>query len=156
MPLVIDFHDETNQLSETDFQPLEALLQTAAEYEKLEHDAEISVTFVTNATIQALNRDYRQYDRVTDVLSFAMEELGEGEIEILGIEEPRMLGDIVISLPKAEEQAIEYGHSLQRELGFLALHGFLHLLGYDHMTEEEEAIMFTKQKEILSIYGLER
>lgn len=156
MPLVIDFHDETNQLSETDFHSLEALLQTAAQYEKLEHDAEMSVTFVTNETIQALNRDYRQYDRVTDVLSFAMEELGEGEVEILGLEEPRMLGDIVISLPKAEEQAIEYGHSLQRELGFLALHGFLHLLGYDHMTEEEEAIMFTKQKEILSIYGLKR
>lgn len=69
---------------------------------------------------------------------------------------PRMLGDIIISIERTKEQAEEYGHSFDRELGFLALHGFLHLLGFDHMNEEEEKVMFTKQKEILEEYGLSR
>jgi probable rRNA maturation factor len=86
-----------------------------------------------------------------------MEEMGEGEMEIIYEEDaPRMLGDIIISVPKAMEQAEEYGHSLKRELGFLALHGLLHLLGYDHETEADEKEMFDKQKEILDAYGLPR
>ncbi|MDP4137699.1 MAG: rRNA maturation RNase YbeY, partial [Bacillota bacterium] len=92
----------------------------------------------------------------TDVISFALEEDGEGEVEIIGADMPPVLGDIIISVDKAREQAEEYGHSLMRELGFLTVHGFLHLLGYDHMTEEEEKEMFTKQKEILNRYGLSR
>ncbi|MCR3891142.1 rRNA maturation RNase YbeY, partial [Bacillus paralicheniformis] len=84
------------------------------------------------------------------------EEDGEGEIEIIGADMPPVLGDIIISADKAREQAEEYGHSLMRELGFLTVHGFLHLLGYDHMTEEEEKEMFTKQKDILNRYGLSR
>jgi probable rRNA maturation factor len=85
-----------------------------------------------------------------------MEELGEGEIELIGEELPRVLGDIIISIPKAEEQAKEYGHSFIRELGFLSVHGFLHLLGYDHMEKEEEEKMFSRQKEILDDHGLTR
>jgi probable rRNA maturation factor len=69
---------------------------------------------------------------------------------------PRMIGDIIISIERTKEQAEEYGHSFDRELGFLALHGFLHLLGFDHMNEEDEKVMFTKQKEILEEYGLSR
>lgn len=77
-------------------------------------------------------------------------------MEIVGAEMPRMLGDIIISIERTKEQAKEYGHSFDRELGFLALHGFLHLLGFDHMNEEDEKVMFTKQKEILEEYGLSR
>jgi probable rRNA maturation factor len=85
-----------------------------------------------------------------------MEEQGEGEVSIVGVDMPPVLGDIIISVPRASEQAEEYGHSFTRELGFLAVHGLLHLLGYDHMTEEDEKKMFGKQKEILDAYGLKR
>ena len=93
-----------------------------------------------------MNRDYRQIDKPTDVLSFAMQEIGEGEIDILGEDLPLVLGDIVISVEKAKEQAKSYDHSLERELCFLALHGFLHLIGYDHMTKEDEQQMFSRAK----------
>ena len=83
-----------------------------------------------------INRDYRDKDQPTDVISFAMEEMGEGEMEIVGAEMPRMLGDLIISIPRAKEQAEEYGHSFDRELGFLALHGFYIYLVM--MTEEDE------------------
>lgn len=122
------------------------LLEKAAQMENIEDGTELSVTFVDNERIQEINRDYRDKDQPTDVISFAMEDMGEGEIEIVGVEMPRMLGDLIISIPRTKEQAEEYGHSFDRELGFLALHGFLHLLGYDHMTEEDEKIMFGKQK----------
>jgi probable rRNA maturation factor len=94
-------------------------------------------------------------DRPTDVLSFPLWE--PDEEWVIDEEEERVaLGDIVISLPKAKEQAEAYGHSLNREVGFLAVHGFLHLLGYDHETKEEEKEMFAKQEEILSLVGLHR
>lgn len=156
MRLAIDSHDETNELSEAQIHKVEELLQFAAEVEGVTDGAELSVTFVTNERIQEVNREYRDKDQPTDVISFALEEQGEGEIEIIGLDQPRMLGDIIISIPRAKEQAEDYGHSFMRELGFLAVHGFLHLLGYDHMTEEDEKEMFTKQKEILNNYGLKR
>ncbi|MFY0545087.1 rRNA maturation RNase YbeY [Brevibacillus sp. H7] len=134
-------------------------LQAAAESEEV--SGEVVVTLVNNERIHELNRQYRGVDRPTDVLSFAMNEAGEGEMDIYVDEEeieefPNMLGDIVISVPKAQEQAKEYGHSLERELGFLAVHGFLHLLGYDHGTEEEEKEMFSRQEAILQKIGLTR
>ncbi len=92
----------------------------------------------------------------TDVLSFAMNELSEGEPNVKFTEELNVLGDIVISLEKAEEQSKEYGHSLQRELGFLVAHGMLHLLGYDHETEDEEKVMRQLEKKILQESKLER
>lgn len=156
MRLSIDSHDETNVLTEKEIHTVEELLQFAAEQEGITEGAEISVTFVTNERIQEVNREYREKDQPTDVISFALEEMGEGEVEIVGIDQPRMLGDIIISIPRAKEQAQDYGHSFMRELGFLAVHGFLHLLGYDHMTEADEKEMFTKQKEILNQYGLKR
>lgn len=154
--LMIDLVDETNQLSEEQMEDIEKLLNFAAEKENIEDNSEVSVTFVSNERIHEINREYRDKDAPTDVISFAMEELGEGEIELIGEELPRVLGDIIISIPKAEEQAKEYGHSFIRELGFLAVHGFLHLLGYDHMEKEEEEKMFSRQKEILDAYGLTR
>lgn len=156
MSIMIDFIDETNELSEQELDTIERLLFFAAEKENVEENSELSVTFVTNDRIQEINRDYRDKDRPTDVISFAMEELGEGEIPLVGGDMPRVLGDIIISLAKAREQADEYGHSFIRELGFLAVHGFLHLLGYDHEIEADEKKMFSRQKELLDEFGLQR
>lgn len=156
MSLIIDFLDETNQVTEDQTEELEKLLNFAAEKLNVEAKSEVSITFVTNERIQEINREYRFKDTATDVISFAMEELGEGEIKLIGTEMPRILGDIIISTAKAKEQAEDYGHSFMREFGFLAVHGFLHLLGYDHMTKEQELEMFTLQKEILNEYGLTR
>jgi probable rRNA maturation factor len=156
MRLTIDFMDETNHLKVEEISKIEELIQFAANFEEVPIGAELSVTFVDNVRIQEINRQYRNKDQPTDVISFAMEEMGEGEIIIIGEEIPKHLGDIIISLPKAKEQAIEYGHSFMRELGFLAVHGFLHLLGYDHMNEEDENRMFSRQNQILTEYGLNR
>ncbi|MBL3642250.1 rRNA maturation RNase YbeY [Bacillus sp. RHFB] len=156
MILAIDFMDETNEVTEEAQQLVESILQFAAKKENIEKDTELSVTFVDNDRIREINKEYRHKDSATDVISFALEEMGEDEVEIVGAEMPRMLGDIIISIERTKEQAEEYGHSFDRELGFLALHGFLHLLGFDHMNEEDEKVMFTKQKEILEEYGLSR
>ncbi|QII49865.1 rRNA maturation RNase YbeY [Bacillus paralicheniformis] len=156
MSLILDITDETGRVPEDQLAEIEKILQFAAAEEGVTDGAEVSVTIVNNEEIQKINKEYRGKDYPTDVISFALEEDGEGEIEIIGADMPPVLGDIIISVDKAREQAEEYGHSLMRELGFLTVHGFLHLLGYDHMTEEEEKEMFTKQKDILNRYGLSR
>lgn len=152
----IDFLDETNEVQKEHIDLVEKLLQHAAKVENIEEDSEVSITFVTNEAIHEINRTYRDKDQPTDVISFALEELSDGEVEILGEDMPRVLGDIIISIDRTKEQAEEYGHTFERELGFLAVHGFLHLLGYDHMTTEDEKEMFSKQDKILSSYGLGR
>lgn len=156
MKLEIDFLDELNELTQQELDEIEQLLNFAAEKENIQPGSELSITFVSNERIQEINREYRDKNRPTDVISFAMEEMGEGELEIVGAEMPRVLGDIIISVPKAREQAEEYSHSFMRELGFLAVHGFLHLLGYDHLNEQDEKQMFDRQKDILDGYGLGR
>ena len=123
MNLLIDFIDETEEVKEEYMSLIREVLEKA-QMENIEDGAEVSVTFVDNERIREINRDYRDKDQPTDVISFAMEEMGEGEMEIVGAEMPRMLGDLIISIPRAKEQAEEYGHSFDRELGFLALHGF--------------------------------
>lgn len=152
----IDFHDKTNSVTADYVDLIDRLIQYAADAEKITEEAEMSITFVDNAEIQVINRNYRQKDVPTDVISFAMQEEGEGEQQIIGEEIPIVYGDIIISVDKAKEQAEDYGHSVERELGFLALHGFLHLLGYDHMNEAEEKKMFGRQEEILNGFGLKR
>lgn len=152
----IDFLDKTDSISEEQKNLLERLLQFAAKKEKVTEDAEISLTFVHNEEIQQLNREYRDKDAPTDVISFPMQEKKEGEMDIIGEMLPPVLGDIIISVDKAKEQAADYNHSMERELGFLTVHGFLHLLGYDHMNEEDEKKMFRKQESILGEFGLER
>lgn len=156
----IAFLDETNTVSQEKINEIDEMLQYAADYLKLPEDTEMSVTFMDNAAIQVINRDYRDKDQPTDVISFALEEETEEELPIIFDDEmpamPRNLGDIMISVERAKEQASEYGHSYDRELGFLALHGFLHINGYDHMTPEDEKEMFGLQKEILDAYGLKR
>lgn len=116
-------------------------------------DAEVSVRFVDDLTIKDLNKDHRGLAKPTDVLSFGQLE-GMDMPRIPG--EPVLLGDVVISLERALDQAAEYGHSLQREVGFLTAHGALHLLGYDHGTPEEERVMMELTESILSSLGLHR
>ncbi|RCW65335.1 rRNA maturation RNase YbeY [Saliterribacillus persicus] len=154
--MIIDFHDETNEVTEEYIDLIDKLLTFAGKEENLSDRIELSVGFVNNEEIQELNKNYRQIDKPTDVLSFALEDEKEGELKIIGEDVPLMLGDIIISVDKAKEQAKDYNHSLERELGFLALHGFLHLNGYDHMSEEDETKMFDRQKEILDAFGLSR
>ena len=110
------------------------------------NNIEFSVIIVNNEDIHRINKEYRNIDKVTDVITFALED----EEDSIFMEEVNAIGDIYISLDKAKEQAKLYNHSLNRELCFLAVHGYLHLLGYDHMTKEDEVVMFSKQKEILN------
>ena len=131
---------------------VEKVLESAIKKEKLE-DVCFNLIIVDNEYIHELNRNYRGIDRETDVITFALE---DEDSLIVPLEEGRNLGDIYISIDKAIKQAEEYGHELLRELSFLAVHGFYHLLGYDHMTPEEEKIMFKKQEEVLEEYGITR
>lgn len=124
---------------------IKRVLEYAAKKESLDH-VEMNVILVDNTYIHELNQKYRGIDKETDVITFALED----EKELLNGSDERVLGDIYISVDKAREQAKEYGHSFLREITFLAVHGFYHLLGYDHMTEEEEKVMFRKQEEVLS------
>ncbi|AXF54693.1 rRNA maturation RNase YbeY [Salicibibacter kimchii] len=150
----IDISDETATLPETQISLVMNVLQATCERLELPLDTECSLLLVDAKTIQALNRDYRGKDDVTDVLSFALNDEDAGETDP-GLAH-HMLGDIVICVEQAGHQAKEYSHSMERELCFLAIHGLLHLLGYDHGTTEEEREMFTLQEDLLSAYGLER
>ena len=134
-----------------ELETVEKVLYSAIEKEQLEN-VEFNLIIVDNDYIHDLNKTYRNIDRETDVITFALE---DEDTLIVGGEE-RVLGDIYISIDKAKSQAEEYGHSLLRELSFLAVHGFYHLLGYDHQTKEEEKIMFQKQEEVLDSYGITR
>lgn len=154
--LELDILDETGKLEENTIDLVEKVLQSAAKQLSVKNGAEVSVTFVTNEAIHQINLEYRGKDMPTDVISFAMEEMGEGEIEIRNAELPVLLGDIIISVDRTTEQAESYNHSFERELCFLAVHGFLHLLGYDHDTQEKEQEMFGLQETILQAFGLKR
>ena len=135
---------------------LRAVMQQAAELFELQAD-EVNVLLVDDVQIQELNRLYRGQDRPTDVLSFALCEAGENEpVYDMPEEEKSLLGDIVISLETAWRQSQEYGHGLDRETGFLAVHGLLHLLGYDHQDDEERNAMRKAEETILNAAGLGR
>ena len=123
-------------------------LNAVAKLHGLGEQEEVDITIVTDDEIHALNRDYRNVDRATDVLSFALDEDG-GEPELVGGPEVHLLGDIIISAETAARQAEEFGHGLEREIVYLAVHGLLHLLGYDHMQEEDKVIMRAKEEEAL-------
>ncbi len=132
-------------------------VNAALEYEEVEFDCEVSVTFVDNNAIQVLNRDFRGKDAPTDVLSFPLLENGEIDEDSIVEGEPVALGDIVLSAEKALTQSEEYGHSLERELCFLTVHSVLHLLGYDHETsKEDEEYMNDTCEEVLASLGLSR
>lgn len=140
---------------------VESVLNFAGESLKLPVNTEMSVTFVNNDEIQRYNRDYRGVDKPTDVISFAIEE-GEDDFDIISDDAwtediAKNIGDIIVSVDIIGAQAEYLGHSYERELGFLVVHGFLHLNGYDHMLgDAEEKEMFDLQREILDNYGLKR
>ena len=142
-----------NQVGEEipELETVEKVLYSAIEKEGLE-GINFNLIIVDNPYIHELNKTYRNIDRETDVITFALE---DDETVVLP-EDVRVLGDIYISIDKARAQAEEYGHSFLREICFLAVHGFYHLLGYDHQTPEEEKVMFGKQEEVLSNYGITR
>lgn len=153
--------DHTDSLLTTEQSTLaKKLLNYAADYLHLAPDVQMSLTFVRNPEIKELNKRYRGVDRATDVISFAAEDdSDESQIIMpaeLKAELPENLGDLFICIDKVPEQAKFLGHSPERELGFLCVHGFLHLNGYDHEQAADEKKMFTLQREILDSYGLER
>ncbi len=155
--MTIDCIDTTNTLTDEHETLIRDILSFGAKEEGLTETYEVSVTFVDDAEIQEINATYRDKDAPTDVISFALEEEGEGEVAFERPEGmPVMLGDIIVSIDTLQRQAEEYNHSFERELGFLIVHGFLHLLGYDHMTKEEEKEMFGRQYAILEAFGLKR
>lgn len=141
--------NETEENLDEYMDKLYGLLEFALKREKLEN-VEFNIIFVDINKIHEINKTYRGIDRPTDVISFALEDNMDIELD------HRLLGDIYICLERAHEQAIEYNHSYLRELSFLMIHGLLHLLGYDHMKPEEEKIMFSKQEDILNEYGIRR
>ena len=129
-------------------------LRAAFEYEGLEGDAEVSVTFVSDAGIRRFNREYRGIDRATDVLSFPLFEGGDVEDAFDG--EEYQLGDVVLSLERARAQSELYGHSFEREVAFLCVHSALHLMGYDHERgKSDEQDMRRRHRDIMKILGLE-
>ena len=127
-----------------DYSILDKVFKRTLKLEKVKN-AFFSVVLVDEKTIQDINRDYRNMDKVTDVISFAFEDNDKKEYNNI-----RILGEIYICIPRMKEQAVMYGHSEVRELAFLGVHGLLHLLGYDHMKKEDEEIMFGKQEMILN------
>jgi len=131
-----------------ELETIEKLLNFVVEKEKL-NNCVFNIIITDNEYIHKINKEYRGIDRPTDVISFALED-NTDFIE----PEFRVLGDIYISLDKVKEQASLYEHSFLRELAFLTIHGLLHLLGYDHMNEEDEKVMFSKQDEILNEFGI--
>lgn len=145
----VTFSNETNK-NVSEKMELKKLINYAVKYLNLK-DIEFGVIFVDNNKIKELNRIYRNIDRETDVITFRLADYEEVIFNNVNI-----LGDIYISLDKALSQSIEYNHSYLRELSFLLIHGFLHLLGYDHMNEEDEKVMFKLQEEILDGYGIKR
>ncbi|EHR36615.1 rRNA maturation RNase YbeY [Facklamia languida] len=155
----LEIIDDHHYLTSDQMLLIEEVLQLAGQKLKRSDQDELDVTLVDNPTIQTLNRDYRGKDQVTDVLSFALLE-GEEPVDWSNLSDtvdyPTHLGDIIIAYQRAVDQAEEYGHSIDRELAFLAVHGFLHLNGYDHQTQEEELEMFRLQEEVLEDYGLTR
>lgn len=148
----IDIMDQTEEITEEQLTLLEEVLTYAAEREKVITSAELSISIVSNEEIKTLNASYRNKDVATDVLSFPLENAFRENDEGM----PVMIGDIIISLEKTIDQAERFNHSFERELLFLAIHGFLHILGYTHDNKENERKMFEKQEAVLKEFNLER
>ncbi len=157
MNIEIFLSDEQDKLTppEDMEQLIESCTKAALEEEGIEEDAQVSVTLVDNEAIREINNEHRGIDRATDVLSFPLgdDDSFDTDPETGAI----LLGDIVISLQRAAEQAEEYGHSFRREVAFLITHSLFHLLGYDHVdSEEDEKLMFGKQDKVLEKLGITR
>ena len=165
--MTVIIEKETAVPFEFDYEKLaEEVIVFSLSHEDFPYEAEVNLTLTDNDAIQEINREYRQIDRPTDVLSFPMLSL-ETAGDFSNMEEDTednfnpdtgeaLLGDIIISVPKVMEQADAYGHTVKREFAFLIVHSVLHLLGYDHMTPEEAAFMENKQKSILKELNISR
>lgn len=157
----LEIYDKTKDgVDQKHIDLVEDVLQFASKALELKDNTEMSVTFVNNDEIKEINSKYRGVDRATDVISFAIED-GEDDFPLIMDDEmaaeiPENIGDIFVSIDKVAEQAEFLDHSYERELGFLVVHGFLHLNGYDHMKQEDEDVMFPLQRKIMDDYGLKR
>lgn len=135
------------------------VVKKVLEEEKIVQDVDVYITLTNNEEIHKINKEYRNVDRPTDVLSFPMyerEEIQKLKITNKSDEVEKILGDIIISIDKVKEQAEEYGHSFERELAYLTTHGCLHLIGYDHMIEEEKNEMRAREEKILELLNIKR
>ena len=161
MNIVIDFTDEQDKIDFTEEYELlcKKVIEKTLECEFFDNDACVFVTLTDNENIRLINNEQRGIDRETDVLSFPVLEFEDGKmLDCVGdyYEDKLILGDIVLSLEKAGEQSIEYGHSFEREMCYLICHSVLHLLGYDHETEEEREQMRSKEEKTLELLSLTR
>jgi len=138
--VLFDNRQDIMEITEENMKAVENAVETVLRTEGEEGNFEVSVSFVTNEEIRELNREYRNVDSETDVLSFPMDDEFDGKI---------ILGDIVISTKRIIEQANDFGHSLEREMIYLTVHSMLHLLGYDHMIGEEKDEMRSKEKDVM-------
>jgi probable rRNA maturation factor len=154
MEILLSYEDDSSYKNEEFEKIINKVLAKVSELYGLEENSEVSVVLVSDAYIHALNKKYRDKDCATDVLSFALNEGDEPEI----IDGPaqNLLGDIIISIDTAKSQAEEYGHSIEREIAFLTVHGILHLLGYDHIEEADRIEMRQEEEYILTKLGINR
>lgn len=155
----VDYFDETQSISKEQEEILYSVLDIAAQELELEDNVEISLVIVSDEKIHEINREYRNKDMITDVISFALED-DESDLDLFNIEElnseiPRLLGDIYISAPQTARQAVEYEQTFEKELASLAVHGLLHLNGFDHQTDEEAEEMFGLQEKIIGEFHFE-
>lgn len=148
MNILIDDRQSVREIEESIIKNIEIAIGEVLKYEKESMDSEISISFVEKEEIKELNREYRNIDEVTDVLSFPIEE------EFLLTQGPKLLGDVIISVEKAKEQSIEYNHSFEREMVYLTVHSIFHLLGYDHIDEKDKQIMRRKEKDIMNTLNI--
>lgn len=133
-----------------DFAELDNVIKFACNHLNIENPL-LNIVIVNNDKIKEINKEYRNKDAITDVISFAFE-----EVKDVNYEDVRFLGEIYISYERCKEQANDYGHSVKREFCYLAVHGLLHLLGYDHMTVEDKKVMRALEEEILNEYDITR
>lgn len=149
------YYDDIDKIDEEEL--IKTVVQTVLKEEGIIQDLEVYITLTHNDNIQKINAEHRNIDKPTDVLSFPMFERDEiSSLKENNEQVETMLGDIIVSVEKVREQAEEYGHSFKRELAYLVTHGMLHLLGYDHMIEEEKIVMRKREEEILAILDIQR
>ena len=148
------FYEEIENLKEEEL--IKKVIECVLKEEGIKKNLDVYVTLTNNETIRKINAEHRNIDKATDVLSFPM--FDREEIPLLKKEDNSedILGDIIVSIEKVREQAEEYGHSFERELAYLVTHGMLHLLGYDHMIEEEKIVMRKREEEILGVLNITR
>lgn len=152
MPAVITNEQDKINIPENWQGKMEQIVELCLQQEEINSKAEVDILFVDNETIREMNLEYRDKDSATDVLSFPMYEADE----YIEDEEEILFGDIVISLERAQEQCEEFGHSLEREVMYLLVHGLLHLAGYDHMEEEDKQQMRQQEEKLLAVIGVFR